>query len=68
MSSRVLTISGLYTSPSSRKPVPAVRVQGKWLENIGFRIGDKVEIYEANQEIVIRLAKEPLAAAGIQKG
>lgn len=68
MSSRVLTVSGLYTNPSSRKPVPAVRVQGKWLEQIGFRIGDRVEIYEANQEIVIRLAKAPLAVAGIQKG
>ena len=58
MNSRVLTISGLYTSPSSRKPVPAVRVQGKWLENIGFRIGDKVEIYEDTETITIRLAKE----------
>jgi HSP20-like domain of unknown function (DUF1813). len=58
MSSRVLTVSGLYTSPSSRKPVPAVRVQGKWLENIGFRIGDKVEIYEDKQAITIRLASE----------
>ncbi|KKW29293.1 MAG: hypothetical protein UY72_C0051G0007 [Candidatus Uhrbacteria bacterium GW2011_GWD2_52_7] len=58
MSSRVLTVSVLYTSPTSRKPVPAVRVQGKWLEQIGFRIGDKVEIYEDKEAITIRLAKE----------
>lgn len=62
MSSRVLTISGLYTSPSSRKPVPAVRVQGKWLQDLGFRIGDKVEIYESKEAITIRLAKEPQEA------
>lgn len=66
MSSRVLTISGLYTSPSSRKPVPAVRVQGKWLENIGFRIGDKVEIYEDKETITIKLAREPQKARPCQ--
>ena len=57
MSSRVLTVSGLYTSPSSTKPVPAVRVQGKWLEQIGFRIGDKVEISEDREAVTIRLQK-----------
>jgi hypothetical protein len=57
MSSRVLTVSGLYTSPSSTKPVPAVRVQGKWLEQIGFRIGDKVEVSEDREAVVIRLQK-----------
>jgi HSP20-like domain of unknown function (DUF1813). len=58
MSSRLLTISGLYTSPSSRKPVPAVRVQGKWLQELGFSIGDRVEIYGDREAITIRLAKE----------
>ena len=57
MNSRVLTVSGLYPSPSSRKPVPAVRVQGKWLEEIGFRIGDRVEIYEDRETVTIRLKK-----------
>lgn len=58
MSSRVLTVSGLYASPSSSKAVPAVRIQGKWLEEIGFHIGDKVDIYEDMDVITIRLAKE----------
>lgn len=58
MSSRVLTVSGLYTSPSSSKAVPAVRIQGQWLKELGFRIGDKVEIYEDREEITIRLLKE----------
>lgn len=58
MSSRVLTVSGLYTSPSSREPVPAVRVQGKWLQELGFRIGDRVEIYANREEITIRLVSE----------
>jgi hypothetical protein len=58
MSSRILTISGFYPS-SSLKPVPAVRVQGKWLENIGFCVGCKVEIYESAGEITIKLAESP---------
>lgn len=58
MSSRILTVSGLYTSPSGTKPVPAVRVQGKWLEQIGFRIGDKVEICEDREVLTIRLVKK----------
>jgi hypothetical protein len=62
MSSRVLTVSGLYTSPSSTKPVPAVRVQGKWLEQIGFRIGDKVEICEDKEVVTIRLVKDKVKA------
>lgn len=58
MGSRILTVSGLYSSPSSTKPVPAVRIQGQWLKELGFSIGDKVEIYEDREAITIRLAKE----------
>ena len=58
MSSRVLTVTGMYPGPSSTKPVPAVRVQGKWLEQIGFRIGDKVEICEDREVLTIRLVKD----------
>ena len=57
MSSRILTVSGLYANPSGSTPVPAVRVQGKWLENIGFHIGDKVEIYEDREAVTIKLVK-----------
>jgi hypothetical protein len=53
MSSRVLTVSGMYPGPSSTKPVPAVRIQGVWLQNLGFRIGDKVEIYEDGKGLTV---------------
>lgn len=56
MSSRMLTVSGVYPN-SCIKPVPAVRVQGKWLENIGFHVGCKVEIYESDREITIKLVE-----------
>ena len=57
MSSRVLTVSRLYASPSSTKPVPFVRVQGQWLKELGFSIGDKVEISEDREAVTIRLQK-----------
>ena len=54
MSSRKLTVSKVY---ANSKPVPAVRVQGKWLEDIGFCVGCKVEIYQSAGEITIKLAE-----------
>ena len=66
MSSRMLTVSGFYPN-SSLKPVPAVRVQGKWLENIGFCVGCKVEIYESTGEITIKLA-ESTENGGLNNG
>jgi hypothetical protein len=54
--SRMLTVSGVYPN-SGLNPVPAVRVQGKWLENIGFCVGCKVEIQESAGEIIIKLAE-----------
>ena len=58
MSQRVLTISGLYQSSSISKPVPAIRIQGKWLEKLGFTIGSKVKVCEGTEEINIKLVKE----------
>ena len=58
MSQRVLTISGLYQSSSSYKPVPAIRIQGKWLEKLGFTIRSKVKVCEGTEEINIKLVKE----------
>lgn len=58
MGSRILTVSGLYQGPSSKGPVPAVRVQGKWLSRLGFKIGDKVVVYGERQVVVIAPVKE----------
>lgn len=58
MDSRILTVSGLFVSPSSKSAVPAVRLQGKWLSRLGFNIGDKVIVYEGWQAAVITPAKK----------
>lgn len=51
--SRVLTIT--YSYYQSNTVVPNIRIMGKWLEELGFTIGEKVEIYqERPDEIVIR--------------
>jgi hypothetical protein len=58
MSSRILAVSGLYASTFCNKPVPAIRLQGRWLEGLGFCIGSKVEVIENQEEIIIRVVKE----------
>lgn len=58
MSSRILAVSGLYASTFCNKPVPAIRLQGRWLEGLGFCIGRKVEVVESQEEIIIRVVKE----------
>lgn len=58
MDSRVLTITELYATPSSKKPVPLIRIQGKWLGELGFRIGDRVEVYGEKESVTIKLVKE----------
>ena len=58
MSLRTLTVSWIYHGSASREQIPAIRIQGRWLEKLGFKIGDKIEITEKNEEIIIRLGKE----------
>ena len=53
MDSRILTVSYTYVSSGAGKPVPCIRLQGKWLKKLDFNIGDKVLIGEAYGRIVI---------------
>jgi len=58
---RKLTVSRAFqyrSSPLSKdREAPFIRVQGKWLETLGFTAGSKVEIVEKPGEITIRLAE-----------
>jgi hypothetical protein len=51
-----LTVS--YYSSYNCKETPFIRLHGKWLEDAGFRIGDKVEVIEKPEELVIRVVKD----------
>ncbi|MBQ7247472.1 MAG: SymE family type I addiction module toxin [Lachnospiraceae bacterium] len=38
--------------------VPKIQMEGKWLEAIGFSVGDKIRIDYDNGKIIIRTDKE----------
>ncbi|WP_024834051.1 SymE family type I addiction module toxin [Ruminiclostridium josui] len=51
--SRVLTVT--YSYYPSNSVVPNIKILGKWLHDLGFSVGEKVEIYnERPGELVIR--------------
>ena len=57
---RVLTVSTICTTNNydyGRRTtnVPYIRLQGKWLENLGFNAGDKISVV-ADGEDVLRLS------------
>lgn len=50
MQKRSLTVGYIYTN---NKPYPMIRLQGKWLEELGFRVGDRVVVVTDEERIVI---------------
>ena len=47
MGSRVLTVSGVWTHTTEggkNVKVPFIRLQGKWVEKLGFEVGSKVMV------------------------
>jgi hypothetical protein len=55
MNSRLLTIYSL--SVYNRKEYPFIRLQGKWLERLGFGIGRKIIVEERKGELLLKLAQ-----------
>lgn len=56
MVKRVLTITSSYYQYNDHA-IPNIRLLGKWLQVLGFQIGEKVEVYysqEKPDELVIR--------------
>lgn len=61
MDTRILTV--YTTSPYSDFrgrfiEVPLIRLQGKWLERLGFQAGHKVQVLEHKNKLTIKLVKE----------
>ncbi|WP_230598100.1 SymE family type I addiction module toxin [Xanthomonas albilineans] len=44
--------------PDSHQPVPALRLRGRWLEQLGFAIGCKLRITVRDRELVITVISE----------
>lgn len=48
-----------YLSPAnSKQSVPFIRISGKWLQQLGFNIGDQFTIQLTNNQIILQLNKE----------
>jgi hypothetical protein len=52
MKIRNLSVSSIYVN---EKQVPAIRLSGNWLANIGFKIGYKVAVIERPGSLVVNL-------------
>ncbi|WP_230598662.1 SymE family type I addiction module toxin [Xanthomonas albilineans] len=44
--------------PDSHQPVPALRLRGRWLEQLGFAIGCKLQIAVRDRELVITVVDD----------
>ncbi len=61
MNLRTLTVCSVTNYLGVRKgysSYPAIRLQGRWLEKQGFNIGDKVQVIEDNEQLIIRIKKD----------
>ncbi len=52
MKVRISTISSVT---SNKKEVPFIRIQGIWLEKLGFTAGKKMIIEESHGKLVLKL-------------
>lgn len=52
MKVRLLTV---YSTSMSEEQVPQIRLQGKWLEQHGFKTGKKIIVEERYGELIIRI-------------
>ncbi len=52
MQVRLLTIASVFSNNSE---IPQIRIQGKWLEKLGFKQGKKFIVEESQGQLIIRL-------------
>jgi hypothetical protein len=56
---RQLTVSCAFIN---NQQIPQIRIQGKWLNDLGFSIRCKVELEEKEGELIIKLKDSDTAA------
>lgn len=55
----------VYEAPGcTARNIPCIRLQGRWLENLGFKVGDSIDISEEGGRLVIELLKVVEDTAG----
>lgn len=60
--SRQLKVYGLNRS-SDNKEVPQLRISGVWIEQLGFRVGERVNIITRDRLLIIEPVEVPEAEA-----
>lgn len=50
---------GSYYRPTSYTSYPKIQMEGKWLEALGFHVGDRLQVEYEEGSIRITLALEP---------
>ena len=61
MASRVLKVCAVFPYTNQNGwfvEVPSIKLQGKWLEKLGFTTDRTVEVVESAGEITLRIAQE----------
>ncbi len=53
MKEKILTVSGI--SSYNRPEYPFIRLSGKWLMDLGFKVGDKIIVQFAKGNLSIRV-------------
>lgn len=57
MTKRVLTVSAIY----DRREVPFIRLRGKWLQALGFQIGQRITVEESAGQLILKVVEEDKA-------
>ncbi len=60
MNLRTLTVCSVTNYLGFRKgysTYPVIRLQGRWLEKLNFKIGDKVQVIEDKNQLIIKIIK-----------
>lgn len=65
MSKRILTVVG--QSAYNYKEAPTIRLHGRWLEGLGFKVGEKVTVEEEYGRIVVSRVEDKQEPVGKSK-
>lgn len=56
--SRILTV--YYTYLNGKKRLPLIRLQGQWLQDLGFQSGDKIAIEGHSRALLIKTVTDEI--------
>ena len=51
----------IYEAPGQRRNIPRINLQGEWLSNLGFQVGDHVVVSYEQGKLIVEL--DPLIQA-----